>query len=68
MLRDYVPEIRNGIRKFVLGMKLLEGRCVNALEAMELGVPCGSRPLLQEDLDKVQTLIIKGLLMLEGTL
>lgn len=67
VLRDYVPEVRDGIRKFVLGMKLLEGRCVNAQEAMELGVPFGSRPLLPEDLEKAKTLIIEGLSMLEGT-
>ena len=66
VLRDYVPEVRDGIRKFVLGMKLIEGRCINAQEAMELGVPFGSRPLLPEDLEKAKTLIIEGLSMLEG--
>lgn len=66
VLRDYVPEVREGIRKFVLGMKLLEGRCVNAMEAMELGVPADSRPLLKEDIKKAELLIIEGLSMLEG--
>lgn len=66
VLKDYVPEIRDGIRKLVLGLKLLEGRCVNAKEAKELGVPYDSRPLLQEDIDKAKVLIIEGLSMLEG--
>ena len=46
-----------GLRKLVLGLRLLEGRCVNAKEAKNLNVPFGSRP---------QTLIIEGLSMLEG--
>ena len=66
VLRDYVPELRTGLRKLVLGLKILEGRCVNAKEAMELDVAIGSRPLLEEDIDKARTLIIEGLSMLEG--
>lgn len=66
MLRDYVPELREGIRKFVLGLKILEGRCLNARECEEHNVEIGSRPLFPEDLEKAKTLIIEGLSMLEG--
>ena len=67
VLRDYVPEVRDGLRKLILGLRILEGRCVNAKEVMELKVPKCSRPLLAADIDKVETLIIEGLSMLEGT-
>lgn len=66
VLQDYVPELRKGIRKFVLGLKILEGRCLNARECVEHNVEIGSRPLFPEDLEKAKTLIIEGLSMLEG--
>ena len=62
-----VPEFRQGLRKFVQGLKILEGRCVNAQEAMELGVAPGSLPLLEEDIAKARILMTEGLSMLEGT-
>lgn len=68
VLRDYVPEFRQGLRKLVQGLKMLEGRCVNAKEAMDLGVPKGSMPVLKEDIEKAKILIIEGLSMLEGTI
>ena len=43
--------------KVCTGDELLEGRCVNAMEAMEamkLGVPADSRPLLKEDIEKAE--------------
>ena len=66
VLRDYVPELRHGLRKLVLGLKLLEGRCISAREAIKLNVPAGSRPLFEEDIEKARILIIEGLSMLEG--
>ena len=66
VLQDYVPELREGIRKFVLGLKILEGRCLNARECVEHNVEIGSRPLFPGDLEKAETLIIEGLSMLEG--
>ena len=66
VLRDYVPELRLGIRKLVFGLKILEGRCLNAQESMHFNVEPGSRPLFQEELQKAKTLIIEGLSILEG--
>ena len=66
VLRDYVPELRAGIRKLVLGLKILEGRCLNARECSRYNVGFGTRPLFEEDLVKANTLIIEGLSMIEG--
>ena len=68
VLRGYVREVRTGLRKLILGLRLLEGRCVNAQEARDLNIPFGSRPLFAEDIAKAEVLIIEGLSMLEGNL
>ena len=65
VLRDYLPELRAGIRKFVLGLRILKGRCVNGAEAYEFGVTGGSTPLTPADIDKAESLIIEGLSMID---
>ena len=66
VLRGYVPELRFGLRKLVWGLKILEGRCVNAAEAAELNIAPGSRPLLEEDILKAAELVTEGLSYIEG--
>lgn len=66
VLRDYIPELRAGIRKFVLGLRILQGRCINGKEAYEFGVTAASTPLTPTDIDKAETLIIEGLSMIDG--
>ena len=66
VLRDYVPKVRAGVRKVILGLRILEGRCVNSDEAARLGVQGGCRPLIDGDIDKAERLIIEGLSMIEG--
>lgn len=64
--RDFIPEFRAGLRKLVWGLRLLQGRCINASEAMKAGVLPGSTPLPSADIDKAEKLIIEGLSMMEG--
>lgn len=66
VLRGYVPELRFALRKIVLGLRILDGRCVNAAEAAELNVPAGSHPLCEKDLWKAAELLTEGLSYLEG--
>lgn len=66
--RDFVPEVRAGLRKLVWGLRILQGRCINAAEAFEAGIAPGSTPLSAADIDKAEKLIIEGLSMLEGKL
>ena len=66
VLRDFVPELRAGLRKFVWGMRLLKGRCLNSSQAMEAGITPGETPLFDVDIDKAETLIAEGLSMSEG--
>ena len=65
-LRDYIPELRAGLRKLSWGLKILEGRCINAQEALKLGVEPGSRPITPTCIKKAEILIAEGLSMLEG--
>ena len=66
--RDFVPEVRAGLLKFVWGLRILQGRCVNAKQAFRTGITPGSTPLSVTDIDKAEKLIIEGLSMLEGKL
>ena len=66
VLRDYLPALRAGIRKFVWGLRILRGRCINGAEAYEFGVTAGSTPLTPADIDKADPLIIEGLSMIDG--
>ena len=66
VLRDYIPELRAGIRKLVLGLRYLKGRCINGAEAFEFGITPGSTPLLPTDIDQGKKNIIEGLSMIEG--
>ena len=66
VLRDFVPELRAGLRKFVWGMRILQGRCFNSSQAMEAGIVPGETPLFHCDIDKAEKLIIEGLSMSEG--
>ena len=66
VLRDFVPELRAGLRKFVWGIRILQGRCFNSSQAMEAGIAPGETPLFHVDIDKAEKLIIEGLSMSEG--
>ena len=66
VLRDFVPELRAGLRKFVWGMRILKGRCFNSSQAMQAGTAPGETPLFHDDIDKAETLIVEGLSMSEG--
>ena len=60
--------VRQGFRKVVLGLRLLEGRCVSLNEANFQHVEDGTRPLLHEDVEEAEKLLIEGLSKLEGTI
>ena len=62
-----IPTVRSGLKKVILGLRILEGRCVSSNEAAQMRVESGSRPLFEEDIEQAETLIIEGLAMLEGT-
>ena len=66
VLRDYVDAVHVALCKFVLGLRILQGRCLNHSEACDFGVAPGSTPLSPADIDKAEKLIVEGLSMLEG--
>ena len=66
VLKDYVPEVRHGLRKLVWGLKILEGRCISSNEAEKLNIHPGSRPLTEKEILQAAELIIEGLSLLEG--
>ena len=66
VLRDYIPELSAGVRKFVVGLRLLQGRCINGAEAFEFGITPGSTPLPPSDIDNAEKAIIEGLSMIDG--
>ena len=66
VLRDYVPEVRAALRKFVWGLKLLQGRRVSHAEAKSRGIEFGGIVITETDIKKADLLIIEGLSMLEG--
>ena len=46
-IRDYIPAVRTGLRKLIWGLRILEGRCVNANEAIHVNVQPGKlHPLI----------------------
>ena len=59
--------MREGVRKVCLGLRILEGRCVSLNEAKFQNVEEGTRPLLDEDIQEAEKLVLEGLSMLEGT-
>ena len=65
-MRGYVPEVRDGLRKLIWELKILEGRCVNAAEACRLNIQYVSRPISSAEITKAETLINEGLAMIEG--
>ena len=66
VLRHFVPAVRKGLRKVILGLRILQGRCINGNEAAEMNVQPGNRPILDDDIVKAGKLIIEGLSFLEG--
>ena len=67
VLRGFVPAVRKGLNKVILGLRILQGRCVNGTEAAKMRVHQGDRPIKDEDIAEAESLIIEGLSMLEGT-
>ena len=65
-IRDYVPALRDGLRKVVWGLRILSGRCLSGVEAISLGIDPGSRPTCAQDIERAKTLIPEGFAMLEG--
>ena len=61
-----IPEVQTAMTKLITGLRILEGRCVNATEAAFMKVQPGSRPLHEEDINEAEKLILEGLAMLEG--
>ena len=51
----------------VWGLRILEGRCVSLNEAKFQHVEEGTRPLLDDDIQEAEKLLIEGLSILEGT-
>ena len=68
ILRGFVPAVREGFKKLIWGLRILQGRCINGTEAATLKVQPGSRPLVDDDVDIAHAKIIEGLSMLEGML
>ena len=66
-LRGYVPELRAGARKFVHGLKILEGQVYSIDEAKTLNLDPGSKALKKTDILRAKRLIIQGLAMIEGS-
>ena len=66
VLRGFAPAVRAGFRKIILGLRILEGRCINDSEGVRMRVRAGSRPISDEDIERADLLIIEGLSMLEG--
>ena len=66
VLRDYVPHFRGGMRSFVWGMRLLQGRCLSAAECVAQKMTIGSRPLGKKDIDSAELLIAEGMSKFAG--
>jgi hypothetical protein len=65
-LRDFVPPFRTGLRSLVLGLRILEGQSFSANEIVRLGLEQGSKALAKASINRVKTLILEGLTMIEG--
>lgn len=65
-LRDYVPAFRAGLRKLILGLRILEGQTYSVNEARALNVGPG-KSIKKTDIARAHRLIIRGLSMIEGS-
>ena len=66
VLRGCVPAVREGFKKVIWGLRILQGRCINGTEAAHWRVQAGSRPLVDDDVHIAHEKIIEGFSMLEG--
>ena len=61
-----MPTVREGFKKVIWGLRILQGRCINVIEAVKLKVQPGSRPLMNDDVNIAHDKIIEGFSILEG--
>lgn len=67
-LRDYVPAVHQALLTLLYGLRRLDGQVISQAEAVRLGVVPGSHILNKRSLTRVYKDIIRGLVMLEGSL
>ena len=61
-----MPAVREGFKKVIWGLRILQGRCTNGNEAAHWQVQAGSRPLVDDDVQIAHEKIIEGFSLLEG--
>lgn len=66
-LRGYVPAFRTGLRKLILGLKILEGQTYSVDESRALNLDPGAKAIKKTEIDRAHKLIIQGMSMIEGS-
>ena len=68
VLRGYTPAVHMGLVTLVDALRQLQGQVVSEKDAIELGIRPGSRFLDRRRLTSLQRQVVKGLIMLEGSI
>ena len=67
-LRDCVTAVHQALLMVIYALRRLDGQCVSETEAIKLGVLPGSRLLDKRSLGRIHKDLIRGLVLLEGSL
>lgn len=67
-LRDQVPAVRHALYTFVWAMRRLSGQVYSFDEATSLGILPGSRGITASEIAEIHSHLIRGLVLLEGSL
>ena len=67
LLRGFVPAFHRALLTLVYALRLLDGQVISAAEARDRGVTLGSHVLKKSCIAHARTLLILGLVMIEGS-
>ena len=67
VLRGFVPAVHQALLAIAYALRRLEGQVVSADEARHLGVVPGSRVIKKRDVPGIHKDLVRGLVMLEGS-
>ena len=67
VLHGFVPAVHSALLTLIYGLRRLDGQVLSVNEAENIGVEPGQRALFKEAIPKMRDLVVRGLVLIEGS-